>query len=96
MRKLSKWLAHKGETDGASVESTPQTSTAVSGRAVSLARSLTPLSELEEGLGSVGGDETRSPRLPRASEMKELAKSIMEFADFIDWRLKRDSNGTKN
>lgn len=94
MRKLSKWIAYEAETKGgASTDSTPQTSNATSDRAVSPARSLTPLSDLEEELDSKAENEAR---VPRPSKLKELAKSIMEFAEFIDWRLKRDANGAKN
>lgn len=66
MRKLSKWLAQRGETEPPASPS----------------HSLTTLSEQE-------ADE----RMGTLSGMKYLARSIMEFADFVEWRLK---NGAQN
>ncbi|KIJ49555.1 hypothetical protein M422DRAFT_27922 [Sphaerobolus stellatus SS14] len=89
MRKLSKWFLHEIEIKEDTSSGNSKAPSAFSERAQSPRRSLTPLSVLEEELGSKHKEDRMMPR-GAVSEVKTLAKSVMEFADFIEWRLKRE------
>lgn len=75
MRKLSKWLVYRAELQSSRSEASPPLS--------AFNRSLTPLSQHE--------GETTSTKTDPTCGTKSLAKSIMIFADFIEWRLAEGS-----
>ncbi|KAF8513152.1 hypothetical protein BU17DRAFT_53535 [Hysterangium stoloniferum] len=94
MRQLSKWLAY-------SAESTPPNgavpSTSTSSTLLGNSLSKPPLISNGEDSNAmvVDGSHQMSMDMHHSSVdgLKALAKAVLEFADFVDWRTKRDSLG---